>query len=42
MYPDQSLLDVFLRKKRIPRDPKKICMIKNGKVVYNNPYKEEK
>ena len=38
LYPEKSSLDVFLQKKMIHKDPKNICRIENGEVVFNVPY----
>jgi hypothetical protein len=35
MYPSESILDEFMLKKGIQKDPKKIVKIVNGKVVLN-------
>jgi len=38
LYPEKSSLDIFLQKKMIHKDPKNICRIENGEVVFNVPY----
>ena len=42
LYPEKSSLDIFLHKKKIHKDPKNICRIINGEVVFNVPYQKPK
>jgi hypothetical protein len=42
MYPSETLLDEFMTKKGIHKDPKNIVKIQNGKVVLNKIKKDVK
>lgn len=42
MYPNQSMLDQFMIKNRIQKDPRNICKIVNGQIVLNRFVKEKR